>query len=61
MAGDIAMGAIVVAVAVGFWLTRHSKGADRPPGMPAKDGLLDARLQPYEHGEGFEDDRPRDY
>jgi hypothetical protein len=55
------MGAILVAVAVGFWLTRRSKGADRLPGMAAQDDALDARLRPHEHGEAFEDDRPRDY
>jgi hypothetical protein len=61
MGSDIAMGAILVAVAVGFWLTRRSKGADRLPGMAAKDGALDARLGQYEHDEAFEDDKPRDY
>ena len=61
MGGDIAMGAILVAVAVGFWLTRRSQGADRLPGIAVQDDALDARLRPYEHGEAFEDDGPRDY
>jgi hypothetical protein len=61
MGGDIAMGAILVAIAAGLWLTRRSKRADYLPGASAREDLLDARLKTLEHDEAFEDEKPRDY
>ncbi len=60
MGEDIAVGAILVAIPVGFWLTRRAKAADRLPGMPAQDAMTDSRRKNLEHGEAFEDDKPLD-
>jgi hypothetical protein len=61
MVDAIIAGAVVLAVIVGLWLTRNSKAAGRLPGMVGRDGILDAQLERYEHGEAFGEDRPREH
>jgi hypothetical protein len=60
MVDAIIAGVVLLAVVVGLWLTRNAKGRGGPPGMPAKDALLDAQLKPLEHDEAFEDQKPLD-
>jgi hypothetical protein len=43
---------------VGFFFTRRAKGAGALPGMEAREGLVDSRLQGVEHAEAFEDEGP---
>jgi hypothetical protein len=59
MVDGIIAATIVVALIVGFWLTRNAKGENRPPGTIAQEGLTDLTLKRLEHGEAFEDEKPR--
>jgi hypothetical protein len=61
MIDAIIAGAVVLVLVVGFWLTRNAKGPGGPTGAPAKDALLDEGARFVEHGEAFEDDKPREY
>jgi|GEM_PF-5947974 len=58
MAGDIAMVRILVAIALGFWFTRHAKGANRPPGSIGRESFQNEELRRLGRGVGF-DDEPR--
>jgi hypothetical protein len=58
MVGDVIVAVILLAMPVGFFFTRRAKGAGALPGMEAREGLVDSRLQGVEHAEAFEDEGP---
>jgi hypothetical protein len=57
MIEDIVIGAVIVAVPVGFWPTRHAKGPHGPPGSIAKDARLDEMASSLGRSEAYEDER----
>jgi hypothetical protein len=60
MVAGIIAGVIVLALLVGWWLTRKEKAPDNSES--ARDALLDSQASTLEHGgEAFEDEKPPDY
>jgi hypothetical protein len=60
VAGEIAIVGILAAIALGFWFTRHAKGANRPPGSIAAESFQSEEVRRLGRGVGFEDGPPAD-